>query len=108
VNANQKSTAPFARSPGIHLSRSAARPDASTERRRELKQPGRQFDFRRAFASSLLGGQALADGLGSWDWLAVVLMFGLGVLIVFMLWPYYSYRFRFDPDGIAEAICRQR
>jgi len=53
--------------------------------------------FAAAFASSLLGGSALADGLGLWDWLAVALLFGLGVLIVVLLWPYYRYRFRFDP-----------
>jgi hypothetical protein len=56
--------------------------------------------FAAAFASSLLGGQALADGLGFWDWLAVILLFGLGVLIVLLLWPYYSYRFRFDPEEL--------
>lgn len=56
--------------------------------------------FAAAFASSLLGGRALSDGLGLWDWLAVILLFGIGVLIVFMLWPYYNYRFRFDPEEL--------
>jgi hypothetical protein len=56
--------------------------------------------FAAAFASSLLGGRALSDGLGPWDWLAAILLFGIGVLIVFMLWPYYNYRFRFDPEEL--------
>ncbi|WP_245437085.1 hypothetical protein [Mesorhizobium helmanticense] len=43
--------------------------------------------FATAFANSLLGGAALANGLGLWDWIAVALLFGIGGLIVFMLWP---------------------
>ena len=58
--------------------------------------------FAAAFATSLLGGSALADGLGAWDWLAVALLFGLGVLIVILLWPYYQYRFRFDPAELLD------
>jgi len=54
--------------------------------------------FATAFATSLLGTRALADGLGLWDWVAVVLLFLVGALIVFMLWPYYDYTFRFDPE----------
>jgi hypothetical protein len=53
--------------------------------------------FATAFASSLLGGRALADGLGPWDWVAVILLLAIGTLVVLMLWPYYGYRFRFDP-----------
>lgn len=53
--------------------------------------------FATAFATSLLGTRALADGLGFWDWTAVALLFALGALIAFMLWPYYNYTFRFDP-----------
>jgi hypothetical protein len=56
--------------------------------------------FAAAFASSLLGGQALSDGLGTWDWVAVILLLALGVHIVFLLWPYYQYRFRFDPEDL--------
>lgn len=56
--------------------------------------------FATAFASSLLGSRALADGLGPWDWLAVALLFGIGGLIVFMLWPYHNYTFRFDPEEL--------
>ena len=56
--------------------------------------------FAAAFASSLLGGNALSDGLGPWDWVAVTLLFGVGVLIVFLLWPYHDYRFRFDPEEL--------
>lgn len=53
--------------------------------------------FAAAFVSSMFGNRALADGLGIWDWLAIALLFGLGVLIVFMLWPFHRYKFRFDP-----------
>lgn len=56
--------------------------------------------FATAFASSLLGGTALANGLGTWDWVALTLLFGVGALIVFMLWPYYNYTFRFDPRDL--------
>jgi hypothetical protein len=41
--------------------------------------------FAASFASSLLGGRALTDGLGAWDWLAVVLLFGIGALTVVLL-----------------------
>jgi hypothetical protein len=56
--------------------------------------------FATAFASSLLGGKALSDGLGAWDWIGVALLFAIGALIVFVLWPFYSYRFRFDPEQL--------
>ncbi|MER9304944.1 hypothetical protein [Mesorhizobium sp. M0496] len=56
--------------------------------------------FATAFANSLLGGAALANGLGPWDWTAVALLFGIGGLIVFMLWPYHQYAFRFDPEEL--------
>jgi hypothetical protein len=54
--------------------------------------------FAASFASSLLGSQALADGLGAWDWIALVLLFVIGALAVLMLWPYYNLTFRFDPE----------
>ncbi len=53
--------------------------------------------FATAFASSLLGGTALADGLGLWEWIALALLFVIGALIALMLWPYYHYTFRLDP-----------
>ncbi|WFP75789.1 hypothetical protein [Mesorhizobium sp. WSM4906] len=58
--------------------------------------------FATAFANSLLGGAALSNGLGLWDWIAVALLFGIGGLIVFMLWPYHQYAFRFDPEELLE------
>lgn len=58
--------------------------------------------FATAFVNSLLGGTALSNGLGIWDWIAVGLLFGLGGLIVFMLWPYHRYNFRFDPGELLE------
>jgi hypothetical protein len=56
--------------------------------------------FTTAFATSLLGTRALADGLGAWDWAALLLLFLVGALIVFILWPYYNYSFRFDPEEL--------
>ncbi len=56
--------------------------------------------FATAFANSLLGGKALADGLGIWDWVAMLLLLGMGVLAAFMLWPYRRYNFRFDPEDL--------
>lgn len=56
--------------------------------------------FATAFVNSLLGATALADGLGLWEWIAVALLFSIGGLIVFMLWPYHRYTFRFDPEDL--------
>jgi uncharacterized membrane protein len=56
--------------------------------------------FAASFASSLLGSQALADGLGAWDWIALALLFAIGALSVLLLWPYYNLTFRFDPDDL--------
>jgi hypothetical protein len=56
--------------------------------------------FTTAFATSLLGTRALSDGLGAWDWAALLLLFLVGALIVFILWPYYNYSFRFDPEEL--------
>jgi hypothetical protein len=56
--------------------------------------------FAASFASSLLGGQALSDGLGIWDWLALTLLIGIGLLVVVILWPYYDLHFRFDIEEL--------
>jgi hypothetical protein len=59
--------------------------------------------FAASFASSLLGGRALADGLGGfWEWTGVVLLLAIGVLTVFLLWPYYNLSFRFDAGELLE------
>jgi hypothetical protein len=60
--------------------------------------------FAVAFATSLLGTRALSDGLGFWDWAALLLLFLLGALIVFVLWPYYNYTFRFDPEELLDSF----
>ena len=60
--------------------------------------------FAAAFVSSMFGNRALSDGLGMWDWLAIALLFGLGVMIVFMLWPFHRYKFRFDPAELLDRI----
>jgi hypothetical protein len=56
--------------------------------------------FAASFASSLLGSQALPDGLNAWDWIALGLLFAIGALAVLMLWPYYNLTFRFDPEDL--------
>jgi hypothetical protein len=56
--------------------------------------------FAASFASSLLGSQALADGVGAWDWIALGLLVAIGGLAVFLLWPYYNLTFRFDPEEL--------
>jgi hypothetical protein len=56
--------------------------------------------FAASFASSLLGGQALSNGLGVWDWLALSLLGGIGLLAVVILWPYYDIHFRFDVEQL--------
>ena len=58
--------------------------------------------FATAFATSLLGGRALSDGLGAWEWIAVLLLLVIGVLIAYMLWPFYNYTFRFDPEDLLQ------
>jgi hypothetical protein len=53
--------------------------------------------FALSFANSLLGARALTDGVGAWDWAALVSLVGVGALAVVVLWPYYNFWFRFDP-----------
>jgi hypothetical protein len=64
--------------------------------------------FAAAFASSLLGGRALADGLGVWDWIAMLLLLAIGALVAFMLWPYYHFTFRFDPEDLLRRYVDSR
>ena len=56
--------------------------------------------FATAFVSSLLGPRAMSDRLGMWEWTALALLFLIGVLIVYMLWPYHKYTFRLDPKQL--------
>jgi hypothetical protein len=56
--------------------------------------------FAASFASSLLGAQAMRDGIGAWDWLALALLVGIGSLAVAILWPYYDVHFRFDVEAL--------
>jgi len=58
--------------------------------------------FTTAFATSLLGAVALSNGLGFWDWVAMALLFLIGSLVVFLLWPYHNYVFRFDPQELLD------
>jgi hypothetical protein len=59
--------------------------------------------FAAAFVSSMFGNQTLPDGIGVWDGVAIALLFALGVLIVFMLWPFHRYKFRFDAAELLSA-----
>lgn len=58
--------------------------------------------FATAFATSLLGTTALSNGFGFWDWAAMVFLFFIGALVVFMVWPYHNYTFRFDPEELLD------
>jgi hypothetical protein len=58
--------------------------------------------FATTFASSLLGAQALSNGVDGFDWVALIVFFAIGVLVVLLLWPYQSYRFRFDPNDLLQ------
>ena len=59
--------------------------------------------FAAAFVSSMFANQALPNGIAFWDGVAITLLFVLGVLIVFMLWPIQKYNFRFDPAELLKA-----
>lgn len=67
-----------------------------------LNSRGGNLIFATAFVSSLLGGRALLEGLGLWGWLALALLFLIGLLVVIMLWPYYNLTFRFDPEQLLQ------
>lgn len=69
-----------------------------------LNNRGGNLIFATAFATSLLGTRALSDGVGFLDWIAVCLLFLVGALIVFMLWPYYNFTFRFDPEQLLTSF----
>jgi hypothetical protein len=69
-----------------------------------LNNRGGNLIFATAFATSLLGTRALSDGVGFLDWIAVCLLFLVGALIVFMLWPYYNFTFRFDPEQLLKSF----
>ena len=59
--------------------------------------------FASSFASSLLGSRALTDGLGAWDWLAVVLLLATRALTVVLLWPDDSLSFRVDAQDLRDT-----
>ncbi|KKX31744.1 hypothetical protein [Rhizobium sp. LC145] len=65
-----------------------------------LNARGGNLIFAAAFATSLLGTAALRDGVGPWDWMALILLFLIGCFAAFILWPYYNYTFRFDPGDL--------
>lgn len=65
-----------------------------------LNMRGGNLIFATAFATSLLGTKALGDGVGLWDWIALSFLFVVGVLITLIVWPYYNYTFRFDPEEL--------
>jgi uncharacterized membrane protein len=56
--------------------------------------------FATSFVTSLFGGYALANGVGAWDWIAIGLLLGIGILTTIMLWPYYNLTFRFDVQDL--------
>jgi hypothetical protein len=60
--------------------------------------------FAASFASSLLGSRALADGFGTWDFVALSLLLLIGGLAAFLLWPYYDLAWRLDPDELIDRF----
>jgi hypothetical protein len=56
--------------------------------------------FATSFATSLLGAQSLSNGVDAFDWVALAVFFAIAVLVVFLVWPYQHYRFRFDPNDL--------
>jgi hypothetical protein len=60
--------------------------------------------FATALVSSLLGGQALVDGLDAWDWPGLVLLLIIGVLAVVIVWPYRAAGFRSDVDDLVHRF----
>ena len=85
---------------GLRLQGGAPRAVAATGRHPEPAGRAATLIFAASFASSLLGSQALADGLGAWDWVALGLLLAIGGLAVLLLWPYYNLTFRFDPEDL--------
>ena len=58
--------------------------------------------FAASFASSLLGTRAMEDGVGPWDWAALGILLGIGVLATILLWPYYNFSYRFDAQDLLD------
>ena len=56
--------------------------------------------FATSFATSLLGSQSLSNGIDAFDWVALAVFSAIAILVVFLLWPYQRYRFRFDPNDL--------
>ena len=74
-----------------------------------LNTRGGNLIFAAAFATTLLGTKALTDGVGVWDWTAIALLFAVGALLTFILWPYYGFTFRFDPAKLlAQFVDNER
>jgi hypothetical protein len=73
-----------------------------------LNTRGGNLIFAAAFATTLLGTKALTDGVGVWDWTAIALLFVVGALLTFILWPYYGFTFRFDPAKLLAQFVDER
>ena len=56
--------------------------------------------FATSFATSLLGAQSLSNGVDAFDWVALAVFSAIAVLVVYLVWPYQHYRFRFDPNDL--------
>ena len=70
------------------------------KRGRKHQYQSRPLDLCDRVRHSLLGSRALADGMGMWEWTALLLLLAIGALVVFVIWPYHNYTFRFDPEQL--------
>jgi hypothetical protein len=61
-----------------------------------------------AIVAAFLGAITLEDGsVGAWNWIALGALAGVGVLHTVVLWPRWTWRFRFQPhDMVAEFVDR--
>jgi hypothetical protein len=65
--------------------------------------------FTAAIVTAFLGGIALQDGTPtSWSWVAVGALAGVGAVHVSILWPRWTWRFRFQPQELLEEFVNRR
>jgi hypothetical protein len=62
-----------------------------------------------AIVAAFLGAITIDDGsVGAWNWIALGALAGVGVLHTIVLWPRWSWRFRFQPHDMVEEFVDRR
>jgi hypothetical protein len=62
-----------------------------------------------AIVAAFLGSIALESGSrNAWSWIAVGALAGVGTLYVVVLWPRWTWRFRFEPQALLEEFVDRR